>query len=257
MHTGSFYSDGSYIERHPTLHAEDSAYKMRYLAQLLDGVDPAAWPHRVRVLDVGGGAGVLGRLVCEWFAARGHEVTCAAADLSPRMLELQRANNPYVHDVHLGSLAAMRAEPFDLTLLIDVIEHVPAHHDLARTVDAMTRFVLYNIPTELNLCDWLRHLCLRGRYYPAQRTSLGHVHFFSPAGARAFVRRHHTLLAVRVPAFARHVLDTDHPSYRVQRRHPLRRAELEASARLRRWLGSVAPWVVQGSLFMLARTHRP
>jgi SAM-dependent methyltransferase len=228
---------------------------MRYLAQLLEEIDGAVWPRRVRVLDVGGGAGVLARLVCEWFARRGHEVTCAAVDLSAEMLERQRANNPYVRDTHLGPLETMRAERFDLALLIDVIEHVPAPDDVAASVNAMAAFVLYNIPTERNLSDWLRNVCLRGRYYPAQTESLGHVHFFSPAGARAFVRRHHALLAVRVPAFARHVLDTDHAAYRQQQQHALRRLELKVSAWISTAFGGLAPWLVQGSLFMLARTR--
>jgi SAM-dependent methyltransferase len=250
------YADGGYHDRNPTLHVEDSAYKMRYLAQLLDTVDAATWPPAVRVLDVGGGAGVVGRLVCEWFLARGHEATCVAVDLSPEMLALQRRNNPHISRTHCGDLSTLDAGRFDVALLVDVVEHVPDCAAVARRVDALADWVLYNIPIERNLCDWLRDRYLRRRYYAAQTATLGHVHFFSPASATAFVRAHHALRAVRVPAFAAHVLGTDHPSYRRQRENPRRRVELVASVWIRRLLGVFAPWLIQGSLFMLARTRR-
>lgn len=256
MTAGGMYDDGAYLDRNPTLHVEDSAYKMRYFAQLLATVDVAAWPPTVRVLDVGGGAGVLGRLVCEWFRARGHEVACVAVDLSPEMLAGQRRNNPYIQQTHCGELPTLAAGRFDVALLVDVIEHVEHREAMARHVNAVADWVLYNIPIERNLCDWLRDRYLRRRYYAGQTATLGHLHFFSPAGAKAWVRAHHALLAVRIPAFAAHVLETDHPSYRAQRGNPRRRVELVLSVWIHRLFGGLAPWLIQGSLFMLARTRR-
>jgi SAM-dependent methyltransferase len=254
MKPDSIYDDGTYAEHNPTLHEEDSSYKMRYLAELLEETG-GAWPPHVRILDVGGGAGVLGRLVCEWFVLRGHDVTCVAVDVSADMLARQRRNNPYLQATHLGDLATLRGGGFDLALAIDVVEHLEVPDEFARRLNDVTRFVLYNIPTERNLSDWLRNVCLRGRYYDAQRACLGHLHFFSPAAAKAFVRRHHVLLAARFPAFARHVLETNHPSYDVQRQHRLRRLELTLSAAIRDVLGHAAAWLIQGSFFMLARAR--
>jgi SAM-dependent methyltransferase len=251
--TDDRYASGTYLSQHPTLHEEDSVYKMRYLAELLCQVP---WQGHLRVLDIGGGAGTLSRLVCEWFVARGHAVSCWALDLSEAMLARQRANNPYIVQTRCGGLEQLAHETFDLVLLIDVIEHIGQHHDFAARVNAIGRHILYNVPVERNLCDWLRDKWMGGRYYPLQTASLGHVHFFTPRSAKSFVAKHHELCAVRVPHFARHALTTEHPSYDVQRRHRIRLAELKVSGWIRRFLPGLAPWLVQGSLFMLARARR-
>ncbi len=254
MTSGEIYSDGTYLAQNPTLHQEDSDYKMRYVDELLRAVD---WPAKaIRILDIGGGAGVVGRLVCEWFRQRGHAVECEAIDLSAEMLAEQRRNNPYLKETWLGGIELLTGRHFDLVLLLDVIEHVPEHHHFARQLNALTDYIVYNIPTERNLMDYLRNLYMRGRYYPLQTASLGHIHFFSAPAARGFVRRHHRLLAARFPAFAEHILRTDHPSYLVQRQHRLRAGELRVSALLYRWLPWLAPWLVQGSMFMLAQTAK-
>ncbi|WP_165922990.1 class I SAM-dependent methyltransferase [Sulfurirhabdus autotrophica] len=251
MNPASIYSDGTYIEHNPSLHQEDSAYKMTYLESLLETIE---WPKGlIRILDVGGGAGILGWLVCEWFHQHGYTVECWALDLSEEMLALQRAHNPYITETRLGGMEQLGNQDFDLALVIDVIEHVPEHHLFSEALNRRAKYILYNIPIEQNLFDVLRNLYMRGRYYALQTKSLGHVHFFTPGAAKAFVRVHHQLLGTRFSHFAMHLLTTDHPAYKIQLQHRLRYVELKLSAWIRRWLCSLAPWLVQGSLFILAR----
>lgn len=251
---GGIYSDGTYIRKNPSLHAEDTGYKAECIRGLLDSV-PLARDGRIKILDIGGGAGLLAAEVCRLLARDGTRVECHSYDLSLDMLALQRGNNPFLTlaTSDLGEIAG--AGGYDLAMLIDVIEHVPDREALADKVDRLARYIVYNIPTERNLADWLRDGYMRGRYYPAQTESLGHLHFFSAAQARRFVAKHHRLLRSVFPAYSAHVLNSDHPDYARQRESRLRNAELRISRWIYDYLRPLAPQLIQGSLFMLAESR--
>jgi SAM-dependent methyltransferase len=254
MNLPNIYNSGEYIEHNPNLHQEDSLYKMRYIKSMLEAV---SWPSRsIRVLDVGGGAGTIGFLVCEWFISNGFSVDFWALDLSESMLAIQRANNPHIIETRVGELEQLDGNSFDLALVIDVIEHVPGHHEFSEKLNNLTDYVIYNIPTEKNLLDIFRNFYMRGIYYPLQTESIGHIHFFSSSTAKAFVREHHELLRSFFSHFAAHLLATDHPAYQAQRQRKIRYMELKFSAWIRCWIPFVAPWLVQGSVFMLARSRQ-
>ena len=244
------YRDGTYVKNNPSLHEEDSEYKVRYIRALLERLRFESDP--IRVLDIGGGAGIVAAQVCRYLSAGGARVECHAFDLSPDMLAAQRRNNPYL-SLATSNFDQIKAFPgYDLALLIDVIEHIPENGRMADEVDRLSRYVLYNIPTERNLLDWLRNIYTGGRYYPLQTASLGHVHFFSAATARRFVASHHRLRYWLFPDFSGHVLRAPHPDYVWQRENRLRRAELSLSRFVYRYLKPIAPYLIQGSLFILA-----
>jgi SAM-dependent methyltransferase len=255
--TGSIYSDGTYVAANPTLHAEDSEYKFRYIRGLLEGLRFDRDP--IRVLDIGGGAGLVAAQVCEWLATKGARVECSAFDLSPEMLAVQRRNNPRIAVATSDFEEIRKTGAYDVALLIDVIEHIPDNGRRADEVDSLSRYIVYNIPTERNLLDRLRNLYMQGRYYAAQTASLGHLHFFSATSAKRFVGAHHRLLRWVFPDFCGHLLDSPHPDYTRQRANRLRRAELVFSRLIYRYLRPIAPYLIQGSLFILAegRGGRP
>ena len=246
---GNIYRDGTYLSNNPTLHGEDSDYKFAYIRQLLSRCAFAG--PSVHILDVGGGCGGIAALVCEQLAQQGLQVECHAFDLSPAMLEQQRVNNPY-NTLATSDFAQIREQRYDLALLIDVIEHIPDNGPLADVVDHISRHVIYNIPIERNLFDWLRNLYMKRRYYALQNESLGHVHFYSYGGAKRFVRAHHRLVDWIFPDYHRHLLESDFPDYVVQRMNRLRGLELLVSRLIYRFLKPLAPWLIQGSLFILA-----
>jgi hypothetical protein len=246
------YRDGTYLENNPSLHEEDSEYKFHYMRQLLKGLCFAGEP--IRVLDIGGGAGIIGAQVCQLLAAGGIRVECHAFDLSAEMLARQKVNNPFLTLVTSDFEQIRNSGKYHLTLLIDVIEHIPDSVSLAGEVNQISQYVLYNIPTEQNLLDWLRNKYLSGQYYESQTASIGHIHFFSASSAKRFVQEHHQILETIFADFSGHLLDSPHPDYVKQRNNRLRLAELRFSRFIYRRLNWLAPWLIQGSLFILAES---
>lgn len=244
------YRDGSYIALNPSLHEEDSDYKFKYISSLLREIRFGTAP--IRVLDIGGGAGVIAAKVCHELAGgRPGRVECHALDLSPEALALQRKNNPYCTLATSDSAEIEAVGSYDLALLIDVIEHIPDNAATASMVDRISRHAIYNIPTEINLVDLLRNAYMRGRYYPGQEASLGHVHFYSATGAKRFVRTHHRRLHRAIfPDFAAHSIESPAPNYVRQRANRLMLLELKISRLIAAYLRPLAPHIVQGSLFM-------
>jgi SAM-dependent methyltransferase len=248
---GAIYRDGTYLRNNPTLHGEDSEYKFAYIQQLLARCAFAG--PSVRVLDIGGGSGGIAALVCQHLVNQGLQVECHAFDLSPEMLAQQRANNPY-NTLATSDFGQIRKQRYDLALLIDVIEHIPDNGPVADDVDQIAQHIIYNIPIERNLVDWLRNLYMKRRYYALQTESLGHVHFYSYGGAKRFVRAHHRPIDWIFPDYPSHLLESDFPDYVAQRTNRLRGLELSISRLIYRFLKPLSPWLIQGSLFTLAES---
>lgn len=253
----NIYQDGTYLENNPSLHVEDSEYKFFYIRSLLQGLSLVGEP--IRVLDIGGGAGIVAAQVCRFLSEKGAQVECHAFDLSADMLEKQRVNNPFVTLATSDFEQIRSCGKYHLSLLIDVIEHIPDNASVADEVNRLSQYVLYNIPTERNLLDWLRNIYMSGRYYELQTASLGHVHFFSASAAKHFVRTHHRMLRHVFPDFSGHMLYSPYPDYVKQRANRLRRAEFIFSRFVYKYLRWLAPRLIQGSLFILAesRTRQP
>lgn len=248
------YQDGTYIKNNPSLHEEDSEYKFYYIQTLLKGV--CFNGDHILVLDVGGGAGIVAAQVCRFLSSKGARVECHAFDLSPEMLLIQRTNNPYI-TLATSDFNQIRAfGKYDVALLIDVIEHIPDNGQFADDIDKLARYVIYNIPTERNVFDWLRNIRMGGRYYSFQTKMLGHIHFFSAISAKRFIAAHHHLLRWVLPDYCGHLLESAHPNYIRQRANKLRRLELTISRLIYRYLKPLAPFIIHGSLFFLAESRR-
>jgi len=252
MKNDNIYSDGTYIASNPSLHAEDSEFKMSYVAQLLEKVD---WNRtRINILDIGGGAGILGKFVCEWFIKRGYTVSVHALDLSREMLEVQKKNNPYLEKISAGEITLLGEEFFDLILMIDVIEHIEDCHQFAADLNKYAHYIIYNIPIEINLMDVLRNIAMRNRHYQIQTESLGHIHFFSAKTATEFVDKHHKVVQKIFAGYAIYYLFSSYTNYVNQRKNLLRKIELVISAVIQKVIPFFAPYCIQGTLFFLART---
>lgn len=245
------YRNGVYIQNNPSLHMEDAAYKFGYIKHALDRcllVGPV-----IRVLDVGGGTGAIAALVCQHIAERGFQVECHAYDLSVEMLDQQRTNNSFT-TVATADFGEIQHQSYDLALLIDVIEHIPENKEVATDIDRIARNIIYNIPTERNLFDLIRNFYLKG-HYAMQTATLGHLHFYSYRSAKRFVRKHHKLVCWVFPDYAGHLLQSQFPGYVKQRASRLRKFELVMSYYIYRYLNPLAPWIIQGSLFILAQSR--
>jgi len=252
MDRNTIYSDGTYLTLNPTLHVEDSEYKMSYIAKLLEKVE---WNRpEVRILDIGGGAGELGKLVCDWFVVNGYTVYASGLDIAEEMINVQKKNNPYIIKSYVGNLEELGEDRFDLVLMIDVIEHIENCEQFADKLNNHTKYIIYNIPTEINLVDMMRNLAMRKRYYALQTASLGHVHFFSANSAAGFIARHHETVKSIFAEYALYVLTSPHQNYVNQRKRRIRKIELVVSVVIQKLIPGLAPYLVQGSMFFLSKS---
>lgn len=249
---GDIYNDGTYLRNNPDVHVRDSFFKFSQILPLLEKIPTPE--NSFSILDVGGGAGVLGHLVALYFHHRNLNVRMTAADVSISMLDMQKANNPFITEIVASDATAAFANgaQFDLTLAIDVFEHMPDYRPALRAIGRGSKWLICNMPIERNLCDHLRNICMKGRYYPEQTRSIGHLHFFS---YRQHVREFREYFNVVQAGFSPYwlmITQITSPDHEQQLSNGLRRVELSVS----RWISAIvpwaAPWIIQGSCYSLS-----
>ena len=170
----SQYVDGTYRESNPDWHDEDAPWKSQRIADFLrdQGVAPRS------VCDIGCGAGgVLAGL-----AERLPEATLVGYDISPQAVELARRLHPGV-EVRLGEAENQPAEPFDLVMLIDVVEHVDDYLGFLRRSAPLGRRLLCHVPLDMSA-----QMVARGEPIRRVREQVGHLHYFSKDTALATLR---------------------------------------------------------------------
>lgn len=186
----SFYTSDSYIQVNPSLHEEDSAWKVSKILPLVDRF-MQNYPDKERpvtILDVGGGAGLILRDISAYITKQyGHKVVKYALDLSPGMLERQKKENPDLTHVLNESITktALCDKQIDLALLIDVLEHIPESRQALKEIRRVTHYAIFKVPLEdcalLNLVNALTRDKQRKREFE----KVGHVNFYS---MRSFLR---------------------------------------------------------------------
>ena len=111
------YNDDSYIEKNPTLHTEDSEFKFQNIKRFLNSVEVKN--NRIKILDIGGGAGIIGKLVLDYFLENRIVVTFHSLDLSTQMLKIQLKNNPQINKLINCSIDECPESNYDLVLMIE------------------------------------------------------------------------------------------------------------------------------------------
>jgi len=250
------YNDGTYLQYNPDAHVSDSFFKFAQLLPLLDRIPVS--PGQFSILDIGGGAGVLGHLVSLYFSHRGADVRTIAVDVSSSMLDLQRSNNPFIVETIAGDAATAfaRGQKFDLTLAIDVFEHMPNYQPTLRCIQNCSQWLICNMPIERNLADVLRNTYMGNRYYAEQTRSLGHVHFLSYGRHLREFREYFDVQCLRFSPYWQLILQVSSPDHRQQLQNRLRRIELLISRAISTVAPWAAPWVIQGSCYSLSRSKR-
>ena len=254
MTAESIYSNGDYLNKNPTLHVEDSVYKMKFIGELLGNVK---WPidRPIEILDIGGGGGYLGRLVCDWFHSNGYIATMSALDVSNDMVNAQMACNPNILKSYIGGLDELGHDVyFDLILMIDVIEHIQENSSYSVKLNSYGKYIIYNIPIEFNYIDRVRNFLMKGRYYTLQKESLGHLHFFSTKTAINFIKNHHAVHKMIFACYAQYFLKSEYETYVLQRGYFKRRLELVLSAIVDKVFPNLSKRINQGSLFCLVES---
>ena len=159
------YSDGAYLEANPDWHAEDAPWKVRHMRRICDAAGIA--PRSMCEVGCGSGAGLdLMQAAYPGSRADGYE-------LSPQAFALCSARTRPGLSFYSDS-AFTAGRHYDLSMAIDVIEHVEDPFAFARGMGAISDHQLFHIPLDMNVVALAREWPIR-----EARGEVGHIHYFS------------------------------------------------------------------------------
>jgi SAM-dependent methyltransferase len=171
----NIYTDGTYLEKNPEWHVDESPFKVDQILRMLAKHDL----HPQTIADAGCGAGEVLRLLQQRM-----DGTCVFSgyDISPQAIELSRSRaNEKLRFVQ-GEIAFDKQAYFDLILVQDVIEHVEDYFSFLRRIHPKSRLKILHIPLDLSV-----QAVLRRRGLLIRRERHGHIHYFTKETALAGV----------------------------------------------------------------------
>ena len=181
-YTKSLYCDDEYILRNPTLHREDSSWKVSKIIPLVDKLMSGFDKNEMNLLDVGGGAGVIINAVSRYISNKYNiKVNKYLLDLSPGMLEVQMKENPDFKRALNENICetSISEKEMDLTLMVDILEHIPDDYKALMEVKRISKFVIFKVPLEDSLSHRIWNFVRRGKPRRHLAESVGHINFYN------------------------------------------------------------------------------
>ena len=178
----NLYLKVGYLKKHPSLHEIDSPWKLRQALPLINEyLIYNKKKEEINLLDVGGGAGVilngLANYIEKYYKKK---INKYALDLNSDMLSIQKERNPDLkmalnEDICKTSL---RNKEIDLTLMIDVLEHIPNLISALEELKRISNFVVFKVPLDNNLAFRVWDFIKRGKTRQFFFENLGHVNLY-------------------------------------------------------------------------------
>jgi SAM-dependent methyltransferase len=165
------YADGTYLQKHPTWHAEDSAWKADKIVQVLQRNKL----HPQTICEVGCGAGEILRHLQLRMPT---ECTFTGYEISPQAFELCRQKQNEKLSFKLQDFMNESNTNFDLILVIDVLEHLENYFDFLRNIKPKGTTKIFHIPLDASVEAILRTTPIAKGW-----NELGHIHLFSKTTA--------------------------------------------------------------------------
>lgn len=170
------YVDGTYLEKVKDWHAGDSPWKASKVLEMMR-------KHCLRpesICDVGCGAG---QILAELQVKLGGKVKLAGYDISPQAIAIARQKENEALKFYNSDFLAASAPTPDLTLLLDVFEHVPDYLGFLERLRQKTALIIFHVP--LDICA--REVLDRSQYMMEMRRAYGHLHCFTKETAIATI----------------------------------------------------------------------
>jgi len=190
----NLYLTDEYIIKNPSLHEEDSPWKVSKIIPLIDNLISNYFnKDEINLLDIGGGAGLILNEVSAYIRERYNiKVNKFALDLSPGMLEIQRKRNPDLkkalnEDICRTSLGN---KEIDLALMIDLLEHVPNSTEALEEVKRISEFVIFKVPLENNLLTKTWNFVRRGKPRQHAIETIGHINVYNFGELKNQIEKH-------------------------------------------------------------------
>jgi len=188
-----FYLTDEYILKNPSLHEEDSPWKISKILPLIDKSLSFINKKEINLLDVGGGAGLILKAVSNHIEkAHGVKVNKFALDLSPGMLKIQKKQNLNLkkalnEDICKTSLGN---KEICLTLMIDILEHVPNPVEALEEVKRISDFTILKVPLENNLHFRALNFIKKGSLRKSYIENIGHINAYSFRKLKNQIEKH-------------------------------------------------------------------
>lgn len=168
------YLNGEYAEKNRDWDSVDSPWKADRVAELLDhhGLRPAS------IAEIGCGAGGVLVALRQRFPA----ADMAGFDIAPELIRLWPAHAGARIRFTLGDFLALNQHPFDLLLVLDVLEHLGDPFSFLERLRAHGERVIFHFPLDLSAMSVLRESPLLH-----VRKKVGHIHYFTRGLALALL----------------------------------------------------------------------
>ena len=167
MLTRNMYMDGTYLDKNPLWHSDESPFKVKHILRMLK-------KHHLQprtICEVGCGAGEVLRLLQQKM-----DDPCRfwGYDISPQaMNQCKNRTNDRLH-FKLADLTREEGAFFDLLLVLDVFEHVEDYFGFLDGIRAKGDLKIFHIPLDLSVQAVLRKRGLLKRH-----ELWGHLHYFT------------------------------------------------------------------------------
>ena len=161
------YTDGSYLEKNPTWHVEESPWKAKQVLRMMtqNNIVPRT------ICEVGCGAGEILKQLQEHMD---NECLFWGYDISPQAFELSKSRENERLHFKLADIRQEKDAFFDLILVIDVIEHLEDYFSFLREIRPKSQYKIFHIPLDLSV-----QTVLRSNGLLKVRKSYGHIHYFT------------------------------------------------------------------------------
>ena len=156
---------GEYLKNNPTWHIEDSPWKARQIYQILsqNSLNPKS------IVEVGCGAG---EILNQLYSLLPSNIRFTGYDISSDAINFAKKRTNDRLKFELEDFLKVEKE-FDLSLLVDVFEHVDDYLGFLRAFRNKSKYSIFHIPLDINVQGTLRNLQIKAR------NRLGHLHYFS------------------------------------------------------------------------------
>ncbi len=178
----NLYLSDEYIIKNPSLHEEDSPWKFGKIIPFVDKFMTYSNTTKINLLDVGGGAGLILNATSTYIEKKYDiKVNKFAIDLSLGMLEIQKRKNPDLIKALNEDICntTLTDKEIDLTLMIDVLEHVLNPIEALEEIKRISKFVIFKIPLENNLLSNTINLIKKRKPRKVLLEQFGHVNVYN------------------------------------------------------------------------------
>src|SRR5271157_5562323 len=163
----NIYADGTYLEKNPSWHVEESPFKAGQILRMLEKnrLQPKT------IAEVGCGAGEVLMLLQEQM-----DTVCRfwGYEVSPQALELCKGRaNPRLQ-FKLADVSREEGAFFEMILVLDVIEHVEDYFGFLRGIRPKSDLKIFHFPLDLSV-----QAVLRKRGLLTRRELYGHIQYFT------------------------------------------------------------------------------